>query len=47
MEPFTRIASVAAPLPERDIDTDVIYPARYLLLTSKTGLGRYAFFERR
>lgn len=47
MEPFTCIASVAAPLAERDIDTDIIYPARYLLLTSKTGLGRYAFFERR
>jgi len=47
MEPFVRIASIAAPLPERDIDTDIIFPARYLLLTSKTGLGRYAFFERR
>jgi 3-isopropylmalate dehydratase small subunit len=47
MEPFIRISSVAAPLAERDIDTDIIFPARYLLLTSKTGLGRYAFFERR
>ncbi|RRN66031.1 3-isopropylmalate dehydratase small subunit [Caulobacter sp. 602-1] len=47
MEPFVSIASIAAPLPERDIDTDIIFPARYLLLTSKTGLGRYAFFERR
>lgn len=47
MKPFTRISSVAAPLPERDIDTDIIFPARYLLLTSKTGLSRYAFFERR
>lgn len=47
MEPFVSIASIAAPLLERDIDTDIIFPARYLLLTSKTGLGRYAFFERR
>lgn len=47
MQPFIRIASVAAALPQRDIDTDIIFPARYLLLTSKTGLGRYAFFERR
>ena len=27
MTPFTQVASVAAPLPETDIDTDIIFPA--------------------
>lgn len=41
------IQSVAAPLPEDNVDTDVIFPARFLLLLERNGLGRYAFFERR
>ena len=42
-----RIESVAAPLPEADIDTDVIFPARFLLLLDKAGLGKHLFHERR
>ncbi len=45
MEPFTRLTSVAASLPAADIDTDIIFPARFLLITAKAGLGRYAFYE--
>lgn len=44
---FQTLTSVAAPLPESDIDTDVIFPARFLLLLDKAGLGRYLFHERR
>lgn len=47
MEPFVRLTSRAAPLPEANVDTDIILPARYLLITEKRGLGRYAFYERR
>ena len=47
MERFTRLAAKAAPFPEADVDTDIIFPARFLLHTQKTGLGRFAFFERR
>jgi 3-isopropylmalate/(R)-2-methylmalate dehydratase small subunit len=47
MQSFTRLESVAAPLPESDIDTDVIFPARFLLLLDKAGLGRHLFHERR
>src|SRR5690606_17960393 len=47
MEKFTRLTSVAAPLPESDIDTDVIFPARFLLLPDKKGLGQQLFNERR
>lgn len=33
-------------LPAEDIDTDVIFPARFLLHTEKRGLGRFAFNDR-
>ena len=45
--PFTRVAGHAAPLPEENVDTDIIFPARFLLITARTGLGRYAFHDRR
>jgi 3-isopropylmalate/(R)-2-methylmalate dehydratase small subunit len=47
MQPLTRVTGIAAALPEDDVDTDAIYPARFLLLMNKTGLGRYAFYDRR
>jgi 3-isopropylmalate dehydratase small subunit len=45
MEKFQRLTSRAAPMPNADIDTDIIFPARFLLITEKTGLGRYAFYD--
>ncbi len=45
MEPFTTLTARAAPLPQANIDTDIILPARFLLITEKRGLGQYAFFE--
>jgi len=47
MPAFERLTGVAAPLPEADIDTDIIFPARFLLLMDKAGLGRHLFHERR
>lgn len=47
MQPFTTLTAVAVPLDEADIDTDIIYPARFLTITEKKGLGRYAFHDRR
>jgi 3-isopropylmalate/(R)-2-methylmalate dehydratase small subunit len=44
---FTTLTSRAAPLAEADIDTDVIIPARFLLLLDKAGLGGHLFHERR
>jgi 3-isopropylmalate/(R)-2-methylmalate dehydratase small subunit len=46
-KPFTTLHSVAAAMPDADIDTDIIFPARFLVLTQKAGLGPYAFFEKR
>ena len=47
MTPFTAVTGTAAFLDEDDIDTDIIFPARFLLLMDKTGLGKHAFHERR
>lgn len=45
--PFTRVTGCAAALPEDNVDTDIIFPARFLLLTQKKGLGAHAFHDRR
>ncbi len=47
MTPLTVVAGQAVSLPEADVDTDIIYPARFLLITEKKGLGAYAFADRR
>ncbi len=47
MSGWQRLEGIAAPLAEADVDTDVIFPARFLLLLDKAGLGRHAFHERR
>ncbi len=47
MTPFRSLTSVAAVLEEDDVDTDIIFPARFLLMPNKSGLGRHAFHERR
>ncbi|WP_336951551.1 3-isopropylmalate dehydratase small subunit [Sphingobium aromaticivastans] len=45
MERLTHLTSVAAPMPQDDIDTDIIYPARFLLITDRDGLERYGFHD--
>ncbi len=47
MTPLVTVAGQAWSLPDADIDTDIIFPARFLLITEKKGLGRYAFHDRR
>lgn len=43
MEKFNRLTSHLVPLPERDVDTDQIIPARYLKVIDKKGLGQHLF----
>ncbi|MES2301677.1 MAG: 3-isopropylmalate dehydratase small subunit [Pseudomonadota bacterium] len=45
MGKFVTLTSTAIPLPQDDVDTDIIYPARFLLITSRAGLARYAFHD--
>lgn len=46
MQPFTRVTGTAFSLDEDNVDTDVIYPARFLTITARDGLGAYAFADR-
>ena len=43
MEPIRRLESRTVVLPETDIDTDQIIPARFLTTTSRDGLGEHLF----
>ena len=43
MDKFTKISSVAAPLPITNIDTDMIIPQNFLRTIERTGLGKHAF----
>lgn len=45
MAKFTKLTSRVIPLPQRDVDTDQIVPARYLKVTDKKGLGEALFAD--
>jgi len=45
MDKFTTLTGVAAPLPMRNIDTDMIIPKQFLKTIQRTGLGKSLFFE--
>jgi 3-isopropylmalate/(R)-2-methylmalate dehydratase small subunit len=45
MEPVREIVSKTVVIPNDDIDTDQIIPARFLTTTTKEGLGRHLFAE--
>jgi 3-isopropylmalate/(R)-2-methylmalate dehydratase small subunit len=47
MEKFTTLTGVAAPLPLRNVDTDMIIPKQFLKTILRTGLGQSLFFEMR
>ena len=47
LTPFVTLSGPAAAMPDENIDTDIIFPARFLLLTAREGLGLYAFHDRR
>ncbi len=47
MEKFTTLTGVAAPLPMRNVDTDMIIPKQFLKTIKRTGLGVNLFDEMR
>lgn len=47
MEKFDILKGTAAPMPLKNIDTDMIIPAQFLKTIKRTGLGKVAFFRMR
>jgi len=47
MRRFETLLSTAAPLPDANVDTDTIFPARFLLHATRSGLGGFLFHDRR
>ncbi|MBL8709816.1 MAG: 3-isopropylmalate dehydratase small subunit [Rhodospirillaceae bacterium] len=47
MEKFTKLSGIAAPLPIRNVDTDMIIPKQFLKTIKRTGLGKNLFDEMR
>ena len=47
MDKFTTLTGVAAPMPIRNIDTDMIIPKLHLKTIKRTGLGKVLFEEMR
>ncbi len=45
MEPFAPVTSTAVPLDRVNVDTDQIVPKQFLKLVSRTGFGRYLFYD--
>jgi 3-isopropylmalate/(R)-2-methylmalate dehydratase small subunit len=45
MKPFSTLSSKMIPLPQRNVDTDQIIPARYLKVTDKAGLAEGLFHD--
>jgi 3-isopropylmalate/(R)-2-methylmalate dehydratase small subunit len=45
MKPFETLTSRAIYLPVDNVDTDQIFPGRYLVVTTRDGLGQYLFAD--
>lgn len=47
MTPFTTLTAIAAPLPIKNVDTDMIIPKQFLKTIKRTGLSEGLFYEMR
>ena len=45
MDKFTTLSGVAAPMPQANIDTDIIVPKLFLKTIKRTGLGAALFYD--
>ena len=47
MQRFEKLMALAAPLDEKNIDTDQLVPARFLMKSRADGYAQYLFYDRR
>ena len=45
MEPFTKIISIITPFDKANVDTDQIIPKQFLKLITKSGFGKFLFYD--
>ncbi len=45
MEPFSKVSSIITPLDKANVDTDQIIPKQFLKLITKSGFGRFLFYD--
>ena len=45
METFSKISSIITPLDKANVDTDQIIPKQFLKLITKSGFGKFLFYD--
>ena len=45
MKPFSKIISIITPLDKANVDTDQIIPKQFLKLITKSGFGKFLFYD--
>ena len=45
MEPFSKVTSIITPFDRANVDTDQIIPKQFLKLITKSGFGRFLFYD--
>ncbi|MDC0170758.1 3-isopropylmalate dehydratase small subunit [Candidatus Nitrosopelagicus sp.] len=45
MKPFTKIISIITPFDKANVDTDQIIPKQFLKLITKSGFGKFLFYD--
>ena len=45
LEPFSKISSIITPLDKANVDTDQIIPKQFLKLITKSGFGKFLFYD--
>ena len=45
MDPFSKISSIITPLDKANVDTDQIIPKQFLKLITKSGFGKFLFYD--
>ena len=45
LEPFSKVTSIITPFDKANVDTDQIIPKQFLKLITKSGFGKFLFYD--